>query len=149
MAVVVFAIPTGILGSGFQDMIMRRKEAKRELAAQQSEGEDGLEESPAFLAEELAAWSSARSSTGSDRPWFGFLDVTTEQGKVYRLVVVAVVVVDVCTFFTSTLSYLQVKIKLCCEPVAEIQKRQMRSWKRHVRSIKRRNFFRARRRWSL
>lgn len=110
VAVVVFAIPTGIFGSGFEEMITARKQQKVEQEQQQLE----LEQQQGGNVQQngTSAGVSAAYGGGSqaERPWFSFLDMQCAAGKVYRNVLVTVVVLDVCTFFATTLGYLQVRI---------------------------------------
>ncbi|CAM9142714.1 unnamed protein product [Ascophyllum nodosum] len=111
VAVAVFAIPTGIFGAGFEDMIRLRKQK----ALEDSEAA-GMED--VFEDEGKVAWgddtpesatSRPNATTGEDddQPLYSFLDTRTMTGRVYSRVLVAVVMLDVVAFFLSTLDYLE------------------------------------------
>lgn len=97
VAVVVFAIPTGIFGNGFEEMIMHRKKQKEQLAELAEQQEGGVQTGYAV-------------DSGSERPGFAFLDTTCTTGKVYSGVLAVVILLNVATYFASTLSYLQVRM---------------------------------------
>ena len=108
----MFAIPTGIFGAGFEDMIRLRKQK----ALEDSEAA-GMED--VFEDEGKVAWgddtpesatSRPNATTGEDddQPLYSFLDTRTMTGRVYSRVLVAVVMLDVVAFFLSTLDYLEV-----------------------------------------
>lgn len=104
----MFAIPTGIFGAGFEAMIQSRKQGKVEQAAQEEE------DSPDAEAED-SAWGTSNTEEliragGGQRPEFSFLDTTTARGKMYRNVLLAVVILNIAALFTSTLDYIQVSL---------------------------------------
>lgn len=101
----MFAIPTGIFGSGFEDMIRQRKErkqAEQEAAAAIS----GVEQEDFYEAEARRVFSGDHQNAA-----FSFLDGRTGHGKVYSGVLAFLVILDVVAFFLSTLDYLQVSSK--------------------------------------
>lgn len=104
----MFAIPTGIFGAGFEDMIQHRKKGKEAQAASDQADSDDDNGAMGYLP---SALSGAFGGGGGrdDEPWFSFLDLRTKRGIAYRSLLLAVVVVDVLAFFASTLDSLQVR----------------------------------------
>lgn len=119
MAVAVFAIPTGIFGAGFENMIQARKRSKEEEASLALDGEDNGDGESLPLNDFRAAAENGSNSDimsgldyGRERPpGLSFLNTKTREGQVYRYFLLAVVVMDVMAFFASTLGYLQVMHK--------------------------------------
>lgn len=103
----MFAIPTGIFGAGFEDMIQHRKKKEGQTASDQGDSDDD-DGAMGYLPSALSAAFGGRGG-GDDEPWFSFLDTRTTRGRAYRSLLLAVVVVDVLAFFASTLDSLQVR----------------------------------------
>lgn len=130
VAVAVFAIPTGIFGAGFEDMIQHRKQGKQQQEDEQAAAGDGSGSSAGgyfTLSPTTApagpdggnsvdvsdhAYGGGGPAVGVDAnqvDGFEFLDTRTRAGKRYRTFVLAVVVLDILAFFASTTFYLQVR----------------------------------------
>ncbi|CAM9338942.1 unnamed protein product [Ectocarpus sp. 6 AP-2014] len=137
VAVAVFAIPTGIFGAGFEDMIQHRKQGKQQQEDEQAAAYAGGAVNDAAgdgsgssaggyftLAPAAPAGPDGGNSVDvSDHAYgggsavggdvsgggdgFEFLDTSTRAGKRYRTFVLAVVVLDILAFFASTTFYLQ------------------------------------------
>lgn len=106
VAVVVFAIPTGIFGNGFEEMIMHRKQQKEQQ-----------------LLEDIIVQESGDVATADESgAGFAFLDTNRSAGKVYSTLLVVVVLVDMMAFFTSTLNYLQVRYNRCTRLACKVRR---------------------------
>lgn len=110
IGVAVFAIPTGIFGAGFEDMMQSRK------AEQEDEADDVPQDGGVITVagEQIVvapSWTEGgeESAQKDKRPKFSFLDTSTPNGKLYRNFLLFVVITDVITFFSSTLPNLQVR----------------------------------------
>lgn len=95
----MFAIPTGIFGSGFEDMIKQRKERKQA----EQEAIAGTEQEDFYETEARRVFSGDHQHAA-----FSFLDGRTVHGKMYSGLLAVLVTLDVIAFFLSTLAYLQV-----------------------------------------
>lgn len=106
----VFAIPTGIFGAGFEDMIQHRKNKKEGQTDSDHAESDDDDSAMGYLPSSVASLAGFRGGGGGgdEGPWFSCLDTRTEKGRAYRSLLLVVVVVDVLAFFASTLDSLQV-----------------------------------------
>ncbi|CAM9445641.1 unnamed protein product [Discosporangium mesarthrocarpum] len=131
VAVAVFAIPTGIFGAGFEEMIHLRKKAKLAEAAEAQalleasavgesaggEGASGEVDGGAAAGGEASSFfqggvTGEKFSMERDMSFrvgnhFMQLDPDTPAGKRYRMVIYAVIALDTLAFFVSTLPGIQ------------------------------------------
>lgn len=112
VAVAVFAIPTGIFGAGFEDMIQARKLGKEEQAALDgaADGSDLSVPGPVWSGADASSSSSSEDGHDEEPPFFSFLDTACDTGTRYRSFILTIVVLDVLAFFSSTLGYMQVSV---------------------------------------